>query len=613
MIDFIIEGRKSLGFLPLFCKEQNVKTRTGLMRKLWVIFILFGFLSQHCSQQELDENTLAMVDGDKISTEDILRSVEERPGWAPSKKGEEFIRAHLQLLVEKYMFYQEAQRRGFHKDRSVMRIVNWFREEELRKVLFEEEIGEELKISEQELQDAFAKENMQLHVRHLFARTENEITEFTQALNDGIPWENIARVTFRDSILAATGGDLGWLGYGQMEPAFEDTAYSLKIGQISKPVLSKYGYHLIQVLDVRKKVFAGESELNASKNHLENMLFRKKSQALSKKYIKEFMDEKNVTLDPNTFNLLVEKIRDYVIDARSTDQNIDVAIRDAELDTLSLGLENYLDEVLITFSGGNWTVAEFLQKFYDLPSNRRPSLASPIKFHRDLGKMIRDDLLAQEAKERGLEKNQKVREETKYWQNEFSFSKLWQTIEDTISVSEEAAESYFEKHKARYWWPERVHVQEIFVKTEDEARLIINKINQGDDFAVLAKKYSLRTNAAQKGGDLGWLAKGQMGNISREAFNIQKGDISRPIKSEGGYSIVKALGKKKQQFKSFEEAQQQVLQDLRRTLRGDVYQQWVLRLTENAHIQVNDSLVTKLGKEFQGDRRVVMPMVQPVY
>ncbi len=561
------------------------------------IFCLYFFilLLLSCSQSKLDDDTVAIVGKDKITTNDLLMSYEFFPTWAPSKKGEAALRAHLDLLIQKKLFAWEGRRQEYANDRRVIKIVNWFKNEELRKALYRNEIEEPIQISEQDLIEAYHKHSIKLHIRHLFAKTEPEIIAIQQALENGVPWEEIAEVIFRDSILANNGGDLGWLGFGEMEDSFEDSAFALQLGQISQAIRTRYGYHLIQVLNTRQNIFTSQDDFQAKKPSLEKILLRCEEKKRSSEFIKEFMENKNVEMLNKTFDFMVSKIRDHVIDPRSEDKMFRRAMVDDELKNLSNGLESYRDEVLIMFKGGQWTIGDFLEKLRNLPVTRRPRMDSPLKFRHDLGIIIRNEFLTQEAKRRGLENDPVVQKETRHWEDEYIFSFLWHDIQDTIHISEEQVKAFFEKHRSRYWLPDQVRVQEILVPTRSEAEQIIKRLKSEEDFIELAKRYSLRKTSSSINGDLGWISRRQMGNISATAFRLNIAEISNPIKVEGGFSVIKVLGKRHQRNKTYEEAKPELMADVRRQMSETIYNQWVERLKSKTKIQINDSLINKIN------------------
>ncbi|MCI0513669.1 peptidylprolyl isomerase [candidate division KSB1 bacterium] len=571
----------------------------------WYWLLLLGLVS--CGGPELNDETVAIVGQEKITRDALVTSYELFPHWAPALKGEAALQAHLEVLIQKQLFAQAGRRRGYATAPEIVRIVNWYRDQELRRALYRNEVANQIRITTADLKTAYQKENVQLHVRHLFARTEAQLQVMQQALAQGVAWEEVAAVIFQDSLLARNGGDLGWLGFGQMEETFEDSAYALRIGQISQPVRTRYGYHLIQVQNVRTNVLTSEADFVAQKATLTRALTRRLEKKYAADFIHRFMTPKKVTLLNRTFDLLVAKIRDQVIDNRSPETLAFPTLKDVELNTLSAGLEAYTKEVLITFTGGQWTIGDFLARLQNLPAHQRPRLDSPAKFRLDLGIMLRNEFLVQEARRQGLEKDAEVQAEVKRWEDDYIFSYFWQTIEDSIQVPEEAAQTFYDQHRSRYWQPEQVHVREILVRTLAEATALGKALKQGADFAQLAREKSLRKGIAEKGGDLGWLGRGQMGDIATVAFQMKPGAISQPIPVAGGFSIIQVLAKQAQREKTFTEAQNLVEQELRHDLSSQRYQHWVEQLKLKSRIKINAPLLKTLSRELTTTNRVVMP------
>ncbi|WOF16166.1 peptidylprolyl isomerase [Methanoplanus sp. FWC-SCC4] len=85
----------------------------------------------------------------------------------------------------------------------------------------------------------------------------------------------------------------------------------------------------------------------------------------------------------------------------------------------------------------------------------------------------------------------------------------------------------------------KVNASHILVKSEAEAKEILEKIKAGDNFENLAKKTS-NCPSGKKGGGLGWFGKGMMVKEFEDAcFNAKEGDILGPVKTQFGYHIIK--------------------------------------------------------------------------
>mgnify|MGYP003319950317 FL=1 len=98
------------------------------------------------------------------------------------------------------------------------------------------------------LRKLFVWSKTTIQARHLFAKTNREIQIIKLRLESGDLWEEIALEIFQDEQLKANGGDLGMIKIGDMDPAFEVAAFSMKDREISEPVKTSYGYSIIQVL-----------------------------------------------------------------------------------------------------------------------------------------------------------------------------------------------------------------------------------------------------------------------------------------------------------------------------------------------------------------------------
>lgn len=89
----------------------------------------------------------------------------------------------------------------------------------------------------------------QVWARHILVATEDEAKQVLDELNAGDDWATLAATYSTDNSNKANGGDLGWFGRSSMVSEFEDAAFALtEVGQVSEPVQTQYGWHLIQLV-----------------------------------------------------------------------------------------------------------------------------------------------------------------------------------------------------------------------------------------------------------------------------------------------------------------------------------------------------------------------------
>jgi peptidyl-prolyl cis-trans isomerase D len=130
--------------------------------------------------------------------------------------------------------------------------------------------------------------------------------------------------------------------------------------------------------------------------------------------------------------------------------------------------------------------------------------------------------------------------------------------------------------------PERVRVRHILIKTQgkpkaDEpllrakAEALLKQLKAGADFGELAKKNSEDPGSAVKGGELGWVTRGQMvPNFEKAAFSLKPGELSGIVDTEYGYHIVQSEEKQEAHTQTFEEARPQLLLEAKKQVAGEM-------------------------------------------
>ncbi len=132
-----------------------------------------------------------------------------------------------------------------------------------------------------------------------------------------------------------------------------------------------------------------------------------------------------------------------------------------------------------------------------------------------------------------------------------------------------------------YRVPERVQVRHILIKTQGKPKEqvaalktkaddILKQLQQGGDFADLAKKNSEDPGSAPKGGELGWIVRGQtVPNFEKTAFSLNPGQTSGVVETEYGYHILQLEAKQTAHTQAFEEVRPQLLAEAQKQAGGD--------------------------------------------
>jgi peptidyl-prolyl cis-trans isomerase C len=111
----------------------------------------------------------------------------------------------------------------------------------------------------------------EVHARHILVETEDEAKQIVEEIKNGADFAAVAKEKSKDPG-AADGGDLGYFTKDQMVPEFADVAFKMYPGQMSNPVKTQFGWHVIKVEDKRQKPVP---ELAAVKDQIDNYLMQR--------------------------------------------------------------------------------------------------------------------------------------------------------------------------------------------------------------------------------------------------------------------------------------------------------------------------------------------------
>lgn len=141
--------------------------------------------------------------------------------------------------------------------------------------------------------------------------------------------------------------------------------------------------------------------------------------------------------------------------------------------------------------------------------------------------------------------------------------KVTKILEPSIEITDDEIKTYFEDNKASFDTPEQVEASHILVEDEETAKEVKKKIDEGGDFAELAKEYSTDTQTKDNGGELGYFSTGQMVEaFDKVAFAMKVDEISDPVKTDYGYHIIKVTGKKEAKEATLEDSKEKIKEAL---------------------------------------------------
>ncbi len=203
---------------------------------------------------EYDEDTvLATVNGTEITLGHLITMRARLPQQYQQVPDEVLYDGILSQLVDQQLLAERQE-----ADDGLSKGGKLFIENETRGILANEALTKfmERPVDEAEIEAAYAEQygslepDQEFHASHILVETEEEANDLVTALEVGTDFAELAREKSTGPS-GPQGGELGWFGRGAMVPEFEATVLTLEKGEVSAPVQTQFGWHVVKLNDIR--------------------------------------------------------------------------------------------------------------------------------------------------------------------------------------------------------------------------------------------------------------------------------------------------------------------------------------------------------------------------
>ena len=248
-------------------------------------------------------------------------------------------------------------------------------------------------------------------------------------------------------------------------------------------------------------------------------------------------------------------------------------------------LKSALAEELANVNGTSISTEDYAKNLANIPPQSRNQFSSPEDKKKFLNILVDREIVFQEGKKAALDKDPLYLAEVEQAKKEILINMMGQKL-NKEKVSEEETRSYFNKNIKDF---QLVRASHILVKTEEEAHKIKKELSAGGNFEELAKKHSIDTGTAQKGGDLGPFNRKQMVPPFAElAFSLKPNEMGGPVKTQFGYHLIKVMEVKNPKFED-------LTQENKRTIQMGIMNGEIEKLRTKGKVKLNEEAIKKLN------------------
>jgi peptidyl-prolyl cis-trans isomerase C len=258
------------------------------------------------------------------------------------------------------------------------------------------------------------------------------------------------------------------------------------------------------------------------------------------------------------------------------------------------------NQVIAKVNGYEIRTSEVRMAFDDV-MGRLPNLPKKLRYPFVVEFLVERHLLAQLANKEGLADSEDYKRRLAAYQAKaLHDSYLAQVIRP--KVTEEEIRAVYDAESKKLEETERIRVRMILVASEKEAQSILDRLNNGEKFEDLAKQYSL-DGSKDYGGDLGYFTAPEMvPAFSQAAFALQKGEVSKPVKTDFGWHIIKLEDRKKGVAQPYD----QVKSAIRSVLVRQKVNETLATLKTVAKVEILDEDLKKIADEAAKQRKLLL-------
>jgi len=419
------------------------------------------------------------------------------------------------------------------------------------------------------------------------AAYERALMILKKAQKSGANFAQLAR-RYSEDDKTWVNGSVGYIPRGSMPSDYWDAVYDMEIGQISGPIRTYKGYHVVRKDESR------EGKLDLTDKKVRNRVLSSMSRVnreLLKERAEVFLDSVMIAFemkyDEDVVKLLLRKLND-----ESAPSNMN------RFATFTL---DERDLKVVTDNLGGITIFDLVNLYGDnsMPPNYRnerefiEEMIDPIIIPKYLGRLAKDE---------GLMDHEEAHEDAKRSLDNAILPEIEQEmVFNKAAPTEEDIKKYFKSNVDEYTDVATVKVIEIQVDDKQFAKDLMDRINKGEEITKLARRYTQRKRAKRKGGELGPFARDKYGKMSEMAFKLDIGEFGGPVLDDGSYSIIRLQEKNPEKIKTLIEVRSQIESDIRFKRQKDIKKAWVKKLQEYYDLKVYEDVV-----------KVVWPLIDPL-
>ncbi|MGE5313612.1 MAG: peptidyl-prolyl cis-trans isomerase [Acidobacteriota bacterium] len=489
----------------------------------------------------VQKDTLARYGTIVVTAADFLERFELMP-W-PLKDNRARIeltkQEFLQSLVAEKMLALEAQRLGMGQDTASQEMLYSLQRMFTRDEVYKRDVLSKIRITADEIKEGMRRYASELRVivYGLVSKKEGDILLKKLAISKN---KEKTFETYRDSLYTPL--DTLTVNFGGLDVKAEDAAYALKVGELSKPIntMPNSGWRMLKLIDKYTNEKYAKQSLPDQITTVKKIISQRHEDSIAVRVFSQYLSPQKAEADPALFKELADSVYSILRSDSAGHKAKNVyMLYQADLERLEQHFGDRGAMKFITSESGNLTLGAVINglKYNQVvfPSLREHVVQ--IVLNNNIKTVVQNEIIAREGMKRNYQQSENVRHDVGVWMDNRRGRLLMKAVIDTVTVNDAEIEEYYAMHAAEFGANVEVKVREILVDSGKTALDLRRRLDAGEDFGLLASKYSKRKAWARQGGLSELFPVSKYPEIGGYAAGSEPGRIIGPLKIPEGYTI----------------------------------------------------------------------------
>jgi PPIC-type PPIASE domain len=403
---------------------------------------------------KFDSIIVASIGNRNITAQEFLFNYEFGPAF--TRRDKDSRQRYLNFIIYEKLLALEGYTRHIDTTEGARQTLAEIEGDLATEELYKDDVRGKVKITEEEIDDGLRKTQINLTVKWLYTRSDDEATRLYEKFIGGTAFDSLFETQLSDSVKAEDRSiETTRFKLEMANPVLAHVLDTLHDGTVSTPIKVPDGYYIIKVVDRSKNLLMTESENTQLHSDVERALAQQKSDSLSDLYLQKIMTGEHPSIIRKPFDLLQTYLAKKILSPQEfsnwklTERLLE---RWGQFDFMNIA--KYEEQKLVELSRHTYTVKDYLVWYRAREYNIRLDISSPkaffVSFEQTIWRMVRDKLLIERAINRGLQKRDNVKKQMQWWMDKVVYKLVRGGIVDSIQLNDSLLNKYHVDHQKRY-------------------------------------------------------------------------------------------------------------------------------------------------------------------